>query len=68
MTDRNMITLLAGAQVIVIALLAGAAAGYLARRDHATYPAALARAAMSFTATVALAATVVTTVAGVGHT
>ncbi|MFJ5776082.1 hypothetical protein [Streptomyces sp. NPDC093094] len=46
------------ALVIVVALLAAAAAGKLARLDGATYPAALARAATVFAAVITLAATV----------
>ncbi|MFE5796239.1 hypothetical protein ACFQ8C_27180 [Streptomyces sp. NPDC056503] len=48
--------LLTTALVLVIALLAAAGAGKLARLDGATYPAALTRAALTFTAVLTLAA------------
>lgn len=53
------IALLTTALVIVIALLAAAGAGKLARMDGATYPAALTRAATTFATvlTLAIAAT-----------
>ncbi|MFE4662555.1 hypothetical protein ACFRFJ_38440 [Streptomyces hydrogenans] len=44
--------------VLVIALLAAAGAGKLARLDGATYPTALTRAALAFTAVLTLAAAV----------
>ncbi|MHC3455926.1 hypothetical protein [Streptomyces prasinus] len=47
--------LLTTALVLVIALLAAAGAGKLARLDGATYPAALTRAATAFTAVLTLA-------------
>lgn len=46
------------ALVTVIALLAAAGAGKLARMDGATYPTALTRAAAAFAAVITLAATV----------
>ncbi|WP_328687902.1 hypothetical protein OHA74_54160 [Streptomyces phaeochromogenes] len=58
MSSRAALVLLACALTTVIATLVGAAAGYLARRDHATPPAALTRAAVAFAATLTLAATV----------
>ncbi|MGC4982604.1 hypothetical protein ACLQ18_18545 [Streptomyces sp. DT193] len=51
-------TLLTIAFVIVIALLAAAGAGKLARMDGATYPTALTRAATAFAAVITLAAVV----------
>lgn len=60
MSDHDAVILLACAQVILIALLAATAAGYLARRDQASYPAALTRAALAFTATLTLAAALAT--------
>ncbi|WP_427918703.1 hypothetical protein [Streptomyces sp. cg40] len=45
------------------AVLIAAAAGYLARRDHASYPTAITRAAVAFTATLTLAAGLVTALA-----
>ncbi|MFE5894882.1 hypothetical protein ACFQ6E_38985 [Streptomyces sp. NPDC056462] len=49
------------ALVIVVALLAAAGAGKLARMDGASYPTALARAATAFAAVVSLAAAVTAT-------
>jgi hypothetical protein len=44
--------------VAVVALLAAVGAGKLARMEGATYPTALTRAAVAFTAVLTLAATV----------
>ncbi|MFF9819540.1 hypothetical protein [Streptomyces sp. NPDC014006] len=52
------LVLLTAALVLVIAVLAAAGAGKLARMDGATYPAALTRAATAFTAVLTLAAAV----------
>ncbi|MET7606403.1 hypothetical protein [Streptomyces avermitilis] len=52
------VVLLTTALVIVIALLAAAGAGKLARLDGATYPAALTRATVTFAAVITLTATV----------
>ncbi|CUW33342.1 hypothetical protein [Streptomyces reticuli] len=52
------VALLTTALVIVVALMAAAGAGKLARMDGATYPAALTRAAVTFAGVVTLAATV----------
>lgn len=57
------IVLLTTALVTVIALLAGAVAGKLARMDGATYPAALARAANAFATVITLAAIVAAAIA-----
>ncbi|MET7312782.1 hypothetical protein ABZS68_38680 [Streptomyces sp. NPDC005571] len=57
------LVLLTTALVIVIALLAGAAAGKLARMDGATYPAALARTATVFAAVITLATAVTAAIA-----
>ncbi|MFE7276420.1 hypothetical protein [Streptomyces sp. NPDC057623] len=51
------VVLLATALVIVVALLAAAGAGKLARMDGTTYPTALTRAAVAFAAVITLAAT-----------
>ncbi|MEU3190722.1 hypothetical protein ABZ686_08775 [Streptomyces sp. NPDC006992] len=51
------IVLLSIVLVTVVALLAAAGAGKLARMDGATYPAALTRAATAFAAVLTLAAT-----------
>ncbi|MFC8247884.1 hypothetical protein [Streptomyces chartreusis] len=50
--------LLTIALVIVVALLAAAGAAKLARLDGATWPTALTRAAVAFTAVITLAAAV----------
>ncbi|MGW4651503.1 hypothetical protein [Kitasatospora sp. NPDC004289] len=52
------VVLLTIALVVLFALLAAAAAGVLARFDGATYPAAITRAATTFTAVLALAAAI----------
>ncbi|MFE1927542.1 hypothetical protein ACFW91_33930 [Streptomyces asoensis] len=52
------IVFLTTALVIVVALLAAAGAGKLARMDGATYPAALTRAAITFASVVTLTVTV----------
>ncbi|WP_262701145.1 MULTISPECIES: hypothetical protein [Streptomyces] len=63
MTERNAVILLACALTLVMAALVGAGAGYLARRDHATYPTALTRAATAFSTTLTLAAAIATALA-----
>ncbi|MER6114238.1 hypothetical protein [Streptomyces hirsutus] len=67
MSDRAALILLTCALTVVVAALVGAGAGYLARRDHATYPAALIRAAVTFAATLTLAATIASALAAVGN-
>ncbi|WP_405633142.1 hypothetical protein OG933_43910 [Streptomyces sp. NBC_00016] len=52
------VVLLTAALVLVVALLAAAGAGKIARLDGATYPAALTRAATAFAAVLTLAAAV----------
>ncbi|MGW2826414.1 hypothetical protein ACWC24_36335 [Streptomyces sp. NPDC001443] len=52
------VVLLAIGLVVVIALLAAAGAGTLARMDGATYPVALTRAATAFATVITLATTV----------
>ncbi|MGW0188196.1 hypothetical protein ACWDV7_20825 [Streptomyces sp. NPDC003362] len=52
------LVLMTTALVLVVALLAAAGAGKLARMDGATYPAALTRAATAFAAVLTLAAAV----------
>ncbi|WP_234042183.1 hypothetical protein [Streptomyces marianii] len=52
------VVLLTTAFVTVVALLAAAGAGKLARMDHASYPTALTRAAATFAAVITLAAVV----------
>ena len=65
MSNRTAVVLLACTLTVIVALLAAAAAGYLARHDHATYPAALIQAAKTFTATLMLAAALAAAVATV---
>jgi uncharacterized membrane protein (DUF441 family) len=67
MSDRTALILLACALALVVAALAGTGAGYLARRDHATYPTALSRAAVAFAGTLTLAAAITTALATLGH-
>ncbi|AWT46846.1 MULTISPECIES: hypothetical protein [Streptomyces] len=67
MSERSVLVLLVCALVTLIGVLAAAAAGYVARRDHASYPAALARAAVAFTATMSLAATMTSALSCVLH-
>ncbi len=55
-SDHSALLLLACALTVLVAALTGAAAGYLARRDHATYPAMCIRDSL-LTATVASALT-----------
>ncbi|MEV5846178.1 hypothetical protein AB0M32_29840 [Streptomyces sp. NPDC051985] len=61
MSDRCTLILLACGLMTLVGVLIAAAAGYLARRDNASYPAALARAAIAFTATLTLTSVLVTT-------
>ncbi|GGO94556.1 hypothetical protein [Wenjunlia tyrosinilytica] len=60
MSDRTVMILLACVLAVIVAVLAAAAAGYLARCDHATPQAALSRAALVFAATLTLAANLTT--------
>ncbi|MEV6576425.1 hypothetical protein [Streptomyces sp. NPDC051577] len=57
------VVLLTTALVTVVALLAGAGAGKLARMDGATYPTALTRAAATFAAVITLTIAVAGTIA-----
>ncbi|OIK07830.1 hypothetical protein [Streptomyces monashensis] len=67
MTDHAAVILLSCALISLIAVLVAVTAGYLARRDHATCAAALTRGAAAFAATLALAATLTGTLAGLLH-
>lgn len=53
-----VILLIAVALIVIFALLTAAGAGKLARLDGASYPAALARAAVAFAGTLTLAAAI----------
>ncbi|MFE5759910.1 hypothetical protein ACFQ7I_40530 [Streptomyces massasporeus] len=57
MFDHCAVILLVCALVTLTGILTAAAAGYLARRDNASYPAALTRAAVAFAGTLTVAAT-----------
>lgn len=63
MSDRTAVIMLVCALTVLVAVLIGGAAGYLARRDHATYPTAVTRAALAFAATLTLAATLTSALA-----
>jgi hypothetical protein len=67
MSERLVLVLLVCALATLTGVLVAAAAGYVARRDHASYPAALTRAAVAFTATLTLAATVTAALSCVLH-
>lgn len=56
--DNGAVTALAFALFVLVAVLVAVAAGYLARRDSASYPAALSRSAKAFAATLTLMAVV----------
>jgi hypothetical protein len=60
-TDHAALILLAAALAVLTAALVGAGAGYLARRDHATWPQAITRAATAFAATLTLTAALAAT-------
>ena len=60
MTNRTVLILLAAALTTLTAALTAIAAGYLARRDHATWPQSIIRAAATFAATLTLAAVLTT--------
>lgn len=60
MSDHCAVILMACALVTLTGVLIAAAAGYLARRDHASYPAALTRAAVAFTTTLTLTIALIT--------
>lgn len=62
MSYRYFVVIFAFSLVTLLALLIAVAAAYLARRDHASYPAALTRAGAAFTTTITLAALLTTTI------
>ncbi|WP_058044063.1 hypothetical protein [Streptomyces roseifaciens] len=57
-----MLIFIGCALATLLAILVSVAAGYLARRDQATYAQALTRAAVAFAATLTLVATLTTAV------
>ncbi len=67
MSDHCAVVFLACALVTLTGVLIAVAAGYLARRDHASYPTAVTRAAVAFTATLMLATSLVTALADVAR-
>ncbi|WP_405525725.1 hypothetical protein OG592_40770 [Streptomyces avidinii] len=60
MSNHTALVLLAAAMTAMVAAATGVGAGYLARRDGATYPAAVNRAVIAFATTLTLAAVVAT--------
>ncbi|MBZ6135436.1 MULTISPECIES: hypothetical protein [Streptomyces] len=64
MSLHTTVVLLACAVIVIIGVLAGAAAGFLARLDGAAYPAVMTRAVAAFTATLTLAIMVAAQLAG----
>ncbi|MBT2395414.1 hypothetical protein [Streptomyces sp. ISL-100] len=58
MSDKVVLFVLGCALVVLVAALMGAGAGYLARRDGASYPAAVTRAAAAFGATLGVVSAV----------
>lgn len=63
MPYRPVLIAFACTLTVLIASPIAAAAGYLARRDQATYPSAISRAATAFTAVLLLAAALTTALA-----
>ncbi|MEV6008993.1 hypothetical protein AB0M29_19535 [Streptomyces sp. NPDC051976] len=64
MSDHTAVVVLACALIVLVAALAGAAAACLARLDHASYPAAVCRAAVAFTAVLSLATAIAAVLVG----
>ncbi|MFF4403337.1 hypothetical protein ACFY2W_20310 [Streptomyces sp. NPDC001262] len=62
MSLRAGLILIGCVLITLLAVLISGAAGYLARRDRATYPQALTRAAIAFATTLTLAATLITAI------
>ncbi|MET9413038.1 hypothetical protein ABZY03_02390 [Streptomyces klenkii] len=67
MSVRTAVIFFGFALATLLAVLVSGAAGYLARRDQATYPQALTRAAVAFAATLTLIATLVTAVKAISN-
>lgn len=67
MTEHALVVVLAAALTLLTAITVAAAAGYLARRDHATYPQAIARAAAAFAATLTLITALIVTWTALAH-
>ncbi|MEV7243141.1 hypothetical protein AB0N92_18110 [Streptomyces sp. NPDC093248] len=60
MSNHLALVLFTALATLVLAITAAAGAGYLSRRDGASYPAAIARAAAAVAATVMVTAAMVT--------
>ncbi|CAM5617962.1 Integral membrane protein OS=Streptomyces aurantiogriseus OX=66870 GN=GCM10010251_95650 PE=4 SV=1 [Streptomyces aurantiogriseus] len=60
MSNHLALVLFTALATLVLAITAAAGAGYLSRRDGASYPAAITRAAAAFAATVTVTAALVT--------
>ncbi|MFE4922637.1 hypothetical protein [Streptomyces sp. NPDC056661] len=65
MSNKAVLVLLGCVLAVLIAALLGAAAGYLARRDEASYPRALSTAGAAFATTLVVMAAVVQAVMAV---
>ncbi|MEV7523827.1 hypothetical protein [Streptomyces sp. NPDC091371] len=65
MSQRTTLILFASALAVVICGLAGVGAAYLARRDGASYPQALSRAAGTFAAGITVVAATATALVNV---
>jgi hypothetical protein len=66
-TDHTALILLAAAITMLTATLIALAAGYLARRDHATWPQTITHAATAYAATLTLAAALGTSMQALMH-
>lgn len=62
-SDRLPLLLLTALTALVLAITAAAGAGYLSRRDGASYPAAITRAAAAFAAMLTVTAALITAMA-----
>ncbi|WP_245235221.1 hypothetical protein [Streptomyces violaceorubidus] len=60
MSSHGSVIVLTCLVALLTGTLVAAAAGYLARRDHASYPAAITRAAVAFAATLTFATALAT--------
>jgi hypothetical protein len=67
MSDRCSMIIVACALVTLTGLFVASAAGYLARRDHASYPTAVTRAAVAFAATLTLATALATAITSIAR-
>lgn len=65
MSSKTVLFLLSCSVLMLVAALVGAMAGYLARRDGASYPCAVARGGAAFGTTLVVEAAVVAAMAAV---